>query len=95
MLAALLAVPALTGCAHLVILHDPLSATEHGDLGVAYESGAQLDLAAKEYHTSLRLDPHQSRTRVNLGNVQAAQGDWGAILRTASAALVSRLTREA
>lgn len=68
--------PALTGCAHIVILHDPLSASEHSDLGVAYESGGQLDLAAKEYRRSLRLDAHQSRTRVNLGNVQAAKGDW-------------------
>jgi Flp pilus assembly protein TadD len=72
----LVVVTALTGCAHLVLLHDPLTASEHNDLGVAYESGGQPDLAAREYHRSLRLDPHQSRTRVNLGNVQMAKGEW-------------------
>ena len=70
------ALPALAGCSHIVILHDPLTATEHGDLGVAYESAGKLDLAAREYRRSLKLDPRQSRTRVNLGNVQAAQGKW-------------------
>jgi Flp pilus assembly protein TadD len=69
-------VTALTGCAHLVVLHDPLTASEHNDLGVAYESSGQLDLAAREYHKALRLDPHQARARVNLGNVEAANGRW-------------------
>jgi Flp pilus assembly protein TadD len=67
----------LTGCAHIVILRDPLSANEHNDLGVAYESSGQLDLAAKEYHKALGLDSHQTRARVNLGNVEAARGHWG------------------
>ena len=75
-LAALAAMFALTGCAHFVILHDPLNATEHGDLGVAYESSGQLELAAKEYRHSLKLESHRSTTRVNLGNVRAAQGSW-------------------
>ena len=68
---------ALTGCAHFVVLHDPLTASEHNDLGVAYESGGQLDLAAREYRRALRLDPHQARARVNLGNIEAATGHWG------------------
>jgi len=67
---------ALQGCAHLVVLRDPLSASEHNDLGVAYEAGGQTQLAAKQYRQSLRLDSHQSRTWVNLGNVQAADGLW-------------------
>jgi Flp pilus assembly protein TadD len=67
---------ALAGCAHLVVLHDPLTASEHNDLGVVYESSGQLDLAAKEYQKALRLDPHDARARVNLGNVEAARGRW-------------------
>jgi Flp pilus assembly protein TadD len=64
------------GCSRFVILHDPLSATEHNDLGVAYESKGQLDLAEKEYRQALKLEPKRSATRVNLGNVEAARGDW-------------------
>lgn len=67
---------ALAGCSHIVVLHDPLTASEHNDLGVAYESSGQLDLAAKEYAKSLKLDSHQSRTHVNLGNVHGAKGRW-------------------
>jgi Flp pilus assembly protein TadD len=70
-------VAALTGCAHLVVLHDPLTASEHNDLGVAYESSGQLDLAAAEYRRALRLDSRQARARVNLGNIEAANGRWG------------------
>ena len=68
---------ALTGCAHFVVLHDPLTASEHNDLGVAYESSGQLELAAREYRKALRLDSHQARARVNLGNIEAAAGRWG------------------
>jgi Flp pilus assembly protein TadD len=73
---ALASVALLAGCAHLVILHDPLTAGEHNDLGVAYESRGQLDLAAREYRRALRLDPRQARARVNLGNIEAAKARW-------------------
>jgi len=73
---ALASVAALTGCAHFVLLHDALTASEHNDLGVAYESSGQLELAAREYRKSLRLEPHRARARVNLGNVEAATGRW-------------------
>ena len=69
-------VAALTACSHFVVLHDPLTASEHNDLGVVYESSGQLDLAAKEYRKALRLDPRQARSRVNLGNIEAATGRW-------------------
>ena len=72
-----LAVTALAGCAHFVVLHDPLTASEHNDLGVAYESSGQLDLAAREYRKALRLDPREARARVNLGNIEAANQRWG------------------
>jgi Flp pilus assembly protein TadD len=67
---------ALAGCAHLVVLRDPLTASEHNDLGVAYESSGQLDLAAREYRKALRFDSHQARARVNLGNIEAANRRW-------------------
>ncbi len=70
-----LALP-LVGCAHLVILHDPLTANEHNDLGVVYETRGELGLAKKEYRKALRLDSRDSRARVNLGNVAAAGNDW-------------------
>jgi Flp pilus assembly protein TadD len=66
----------LGGCGYLVVLHDPLSAREHNDLGVAYESSGQLDLAKREYQRALRLDSRYSQARVNLGNVEAAHGRW-------------------
>lgn len=80
-------VAALTGCAHLVLLHDPLSASEHNDLGVVYESNGKMELAATEYRKSIRLEPRQSRARVNLGNIEAASGRWASAERSYRRAL--------
>jgi tetratricopeptide (TPR) repeat protein len=80
-------IAAAAGCSHLVVLHDPLDAAEHNDLGVAYETKGELDHAASEYHAALRLDPHYSRARVNLGNVEAARGRWKQAERCYRAAL--------
>lgn len=76
-----------TGCAYMVILHDPLTADEHNDLGVVYESNGQLDLAAREYRKAIRLEPRQARARVNLGNVEAAAGRWAKAERSYRLAL--------
>jgi len=79
LLVALLAIGAaapLTSCAHLVVLHDPLSADEHNDLGVTYEASGRRDLAAKEYRKALSLESRHARARVNLGNIHAANGHW-------------------
>ena len=73
---ALVSVAPLASCAHFVVLHDPLTASEHNDLGVAYEAQGQLDLAAREYRHALKLDSRQTRARVNLGNVEGARGRW-------------------
>lgn len=82
-LAVTLALPALMamGCAHLVVLNDPLSATEHNDLGVAYEGKGETDLARAQYQAALRKDPGLERARVNLGNTEAARGRWSSAER--------------
>lgn len=67
---------ALAGCSRFVILNDPLSAAEHNDLGVAYESAGERDLARREYRKALKLDPGLTRARVNLGNLEAGAGKW-------------------
>lgn len=89
---ASLALITASGCAHLVILHDPLSASEHHDLGVAYESKGQLDLAAVQYHRALRLDPTRSAVRVNLGNVEASRGRWRSAEKCFRRALADSVT---
>jgi tetratricopeptide (TPR) repeat protein len=68
------------GCARLpklIVLEDPLSASEHLDLGVAYERQGELDLAAREYEKALRKDGRLLRARVNLGNVFLAKRQYG------------------
>jgi Flp pilus assembly protein TadD len=64
------------GCSRIVVLHDPLTAAEHNDLGVAYEAQGRLELAAREYRRALKLDPRFGRAHLNLGNVEAASGRW-------------------
>ena len=88
--AALLLLTALAGCSHIVVLHDPLSAAEHNDLGVAYESRQQLALAAREYQNALRQDRHFATARVNLGNVAAKEGRWSRAERCYRQALRDR-----
>ncbi|HET9326156.1 MAG TPA: tetratricopeptide repeat protein [Candidatus Eisenbacteria bacterium] len=66
----------LSGCGHIVVLNDPLTAAEHNDLGVAYEQAGHKDLAAREYRKALKRDRHFAVARVNLGNLAAASGEW-------------------
>jgi Flp pilus assembly protein TadD len=67
---------AASGCSHFAVLHDPLTAAEHNDLGVAYESSGDRNLARREYRAALRRDPGFTEARVNLGNLAAAAGRW-------------------
>ena len=87
LLAAMLALP---GCGHLVVLHDPLSAAEHNDLGVAYERAGKGELAAREYRKAVRLDRRFAVAHVNLGNLAAADGRWSEAERRYRAALRAR-----
>lgn len=63
-----LSLSGLLSCSHIVILHDPLSAEEHNDLGVAYEQKGEMEAAIREYRAALRKRKGFSRARVNLGN---------------------------
>lgn len=80
---------AAVGCSRIVVLHDPLTAAEHNDLGVAYEAQGRLDLAAREYRRALKLDPRFGRAHLNLGNVEAASGRWSTAEREYRRALVA------
>jgi Tfp pilus assembly protein PilF len=81
---------ALCGCSHLVVLHDPLSAAEHNDLGVAYEARHQPALAEREYRAALRKDRHFTTARINLGNIAAQEGLWKRAERSYRLALRER-----
>src|SRR2546425_13224007 len=67
----------LAGCSHIVVLHDPLTAAEHNDLGVAYEARGETELARREYARAVRRDPRLPQAWINLGNAAAGGGRWG------------------
>jgi len=71
----------VVGCGRFVLLHDPLTAAEHNDLGVAYESAREPELAAREFRKALSIDPSFAQARINLGNVHAAGQRWAAAER--------------
>jgi len=43
--------------------------TTHGSLAVAYEGLSKPDKAEQHYLRALELDPSQTRTHLNLGNL--------------------------
>lgn len=88
LLAAAIGAASPCGCSHIVVLHDPLTAAEHNDLGVIYEAQGHGELAAREYHRALKIDPGFGRARLNLGNVEAAAGHWARAEREYRRALV-------
>jgi Flp pilus assembly protein TadD len=77
----------LCGCARIVVLHDPLTAAEHNDLGVAYEAAGRPGLAERAYRRALGKDRRHARAWVNLGNVQASRGRLRAAERCFRSAL--------
>jgi Tfp pilus assembly protein PilF len=77
---SVLAAGLLWGCSmpRIIILHDPLSAEEHNDLGVSYQERAEYDLAVREYERAAEMKKRWARPLINLGNVYASQADWSA-----------------
>ena len=72
-------VAALFGCSSFFLISaskDPLSAEEHLDLGVAYESSGELELAQREYEKALGKNPDLVKALINLGNVHYQKGDY-------------------
>lgn len=61
--------------ARIVVLEDPLSASEHNELGVIYERSGKIDLARKEYLKAAEKDASWPVPLFNLGNLAYAQGD--------------------
>lgn len=75
------------GCSRFVILHDPLTAEEHNDLGVAYQAAGKPELARRAYRRALGKKPDFVVARVNLGNLDAAAERWRAAERSYRRAL--------
>jgi Flp pilus assembly protein TadD len=68
---------ALSACSmpRIVVLHDPLSAKEHIDLGVIYEQRGMLDLAEKEYLKAVDKQSNWAIPYFNLGNLAYKRKD--------------------
>lgn len=59
----------------VVIMEDPLSASEHNDLGVIYERKGNPDLAEQEYLKAAGKEKSWPVPLFNLGNLSYAKGD--------------------
>jgi tetratricopeptide (TPR) repeat protein len=59
----------------IIVLKDPLTAEEHLNLGVAYETRGELDFAIKEYQSAAKKLPI---ALLYLGNVHFQREDWDA-----------------
>jgi tetratricopeptide (TPR) repeat protein len=74
----LLLLTLLAGCAmpRIIVLKDPLTATQHNDLGVAYQQRQDFDLALRSFDRAAAMDKTWAQPLVNGGNVHAGRGEW-------------------
>ncbi len=65
----------ITGCSipEIVVLHDPLTAEEHLQLGLSYEKKGLFEEAKKHYKEASKSD---ARGYLFLGNLYLNQGDY-------------------
>lgn len=68
----------LAGCSmpRVIVLHDPLDARQHNDLGVVYQADEEFDLALREYQRAAELDESWARPLINGGNTLVALEQW-------------------
>ena len=76
-LIALLSFFLFFGCSlpKIYVIDDPLSAVQRNELGFAYETQGNLDLAEKEYTLATKRDKAWAVPWFNLGNVSFKRGD--------------------
>lgn len=67
----------LGGCSipQIVVLHDPLSADEHVQLGIIYASQEKPDLAREQFRAATKKDKRHARAWTLLGDLSYRQGD--------------------
>ncbi len=58
----------------IIVYDDPLSASQHNDLGVIYEKKGEFDLAEKEYKKAINKDKNWYLPYFNLGNLYYKMG---------------------
>jgi tetratricopeptide (TPR) repeat protein len=68
----------LFGCSlpRIIVLHDPLAAVEHDNLGRIYESQGKPDLALEQYREALRQDPKHVPSLLLLGDLLYKTKDY-------------------
>ncbi len=66
---------ALAGCVTAAPSRDPLTASEHNDLGVAHFERGEPRRAAQEFERAVALRPEWARALVNLGDARLALGE--------------------
>ncbi len=59
----------INACSYIIILHDPLSAKEHVELGYTYEKQKDYKNAIYQYKMAIRKDSHYDLAYFDLGNV--------------------------
>jgi tetratricopeptide (TPR) repeat protein len=58
----------------IVVLHDPLTAEEHNNLGVSYEAHGEYSLAEREYKEALKIRRDLFCAQFNIGNLYLRMG---------------------
>ena len=68
----------LFGCSlpKIIVLHDPLTAEEHDNLGRIYESQGKFDIAAEQYREALKLDKTHLPSLLLLGDLSYHTKDY-------------------